>query len=285
MKHAIYPCIWFDGNAKEAAEFYCSLFKRAKITVDTPLVVNFELEGRKFMGLNGGPMFKLNPSISNFVTCVSDAEIEALYKALSHGEPLMPLGEYPWSKKYAWIRDKYGLTWQLMVSALPENTTTIKPSFLFSNKQYGKAKNAVTFYTHLFPNSGIHHLELYGDGEPQAKGHVKFSEFRLTGEVFSAMDGPGDHQFEFNEAYSFVVTCEDQKELDHYWNSLIQDGGEESMCGWLKDKHGLSWQIIPAMLPQLMGGSDRQKADRAMNALLKMRKLDIQQLQDAYDGK
>ncbi len=285
MKQAIHPCIWFDGTAKEAANFYCSLFPNSQITVDTPMVVNFELEARKFMGLNGGPMFKLNPSISNFVICDSDAEIETLYKALLHGEPLMALGEYPWSKKYAWIKDKYGLTWQLMINTLPENTAKVKSSFLFSNKQYGKAKEAVTFYTQLFPNSGINHLELYGEGEPQAKGNVKFSEFKLTGAVFSAMDGPGDHQFEFNEAYSLVVTCDDQKELDHYWNSLISEGGEESMCGWLKDKYGVSWQIIPAVLPQLMGGPDRQKADRAMNALLKMKKLDIQKLQDAYDGK
>lgn len=147
MKNPIYPCLWFDGNAKQAAEFYCSVFKNSKILSDTAMVVIFELNGKKFMGLNGGAHFK------------------------------------------------------------------------------------------------------------------------------------------FNEAVSFVIDCENQEEVDYYWNALIENGGMESMCGWLKDKFGLSWQVVPVIVSQLIGNADRKKAERAMQALMKMKKLEIQKLQDAFDGK
>lgn len=140
MNNQIYPCFWFDGKAKEAAEFYCGIFKNSKITADTPMVVNFELNGKKFMGLNGGPIFK------------------------------------------------------------------------------------------------------------------------------------------FNEAVSFVVDCETQEEIDHYWNKLTE-GGEESMCGWLKDKFGVSWQIVPDVLGKLM--SDPERSGRVVQAFMKMKKFDIETLMNA----
>ncbi len=140
MTNQIYPCLWFDGQAKQAAEFYCSIFKNSKITVDTPMVVNFELDGKKFMGLNGGLKYK------------------------------------------------------------------------------------------------------------------------------------------FTEAVSFVVDCETQEEIDHFWNRLTE-GGQESMCGWLKDKFGISWQIVPAVLGSLM--NDPEKAPRVIEAFIKMKKFDIEQLKQA----
>jgi predicted 3-demethylubiquinone-9 3-methyltransferase (glyoxalase superfamily) len=141
MNNQIFPCMWFDGNAKSAAEFYCSVFKNSKITDENPMVVMFELNGKKVMGLNGGPQFK------------------------------------------------------------------------------------------------------------------------------------------FNEAVSFVVNCDTQEEIDYYWEKLTGDGGQESMCGWLKDKFGFSWQIVPSMLAQLM--SDPSKGQRVMQALMGMRKLDIDKLKNA----
>jgi predicted 3-demethylubiquinone-9 3-methyltransferase (glyoxalase superfamily) len=147
LKQKINPFLWFDNQASEAAKFYCSLFKNSKITEDTPMVVTFELEGQKFMALNGGPQFK------------------------------------------------------------------------------------------------------------------------------------------FTEAISLFVDCDSQDEVDYFWNNLIADGGEESMCGWLKDKYGLSWQIIPNTLMELMGDKDQAKAQRVMQAMLKMRKIDVQKLKDAYNQK
>lgn len=279
MKHPIYSCLWFDGNAKAAAEFYCSLFPGSAIVADTPMVVNFELEGTLFMGLNGGPMFNINPSISVFVTCTTEQEIEMLWKKLSDGgSSLMPLDSYPWSAKYAWVKDKFGLTWQLMLGEIPAGFPKIFTSFLFSNEQFGKAKPAIDFYTSIFPNSKSHELQLYKEGEGQPEGYVKFGHFTLNGIVFSAMDGPGDHQFKFNEAFSLVVNCDTQEDIDFYWTKLTE-GGEESQCGWLKDKFGVSWQIVPTILGKLM--SDPEKAPRVMQAFMKMKKFNIQQLLDA----
>ena len=141
MSNQIYPCLWFDGQAQEAAKFYCSIFKNAKIATDNQMVVIFELNGRKFMGLNGGPQFK------------------------------------------------------------------------------------------------------------------------------------------FNEAVSFVVDCETQEEIDHYWSKLTADGGSEGNCGWLKDRYGLSWQIVPTVLPKLLSNPD--KANRVLNAYMKMKKFDIKALENA----
>ena len=280
MANKIYPCLWFDGQAQEAAEFYCSIFGNSKITVDTPMVVNFELEGKKFMGLNGGPMFKMNPAISAFVTCTSDAEIENLANKLSEeGSFLMPLDKYPWSEKYAWIKDKFGFTWQLMKGEIPPGGNKIITSFLFSNEQFGKARKAIEIYTNLLPDSEIHHQELYAADENQPEGNLKFGHFTLCGELFSAMDGPGDHQCAFNEGVSIVVECETQDEIDRYWNKLTSDGGAESMCGWLKDPYGVSWQIIPSNIGQLM--SDPERGQRVMAEVMKMRKLDIAVMENA----
>lgn len=279
MKHPIYPCIWFNSQSKEAATFYCSLFSNSKIVADTPMVTTFELAGELFMGLNGGPVFQINPSISMFVNCASGEEVEMLNDKLTKGgSSLMALGEYPWSKKYAWVKDKFGLTWQLMLNDVSEETPKITPLFLFSNKQFGRAKQAIQFYTSIFPNSNIGDLQLYGTDDAQVEGNLKFGEFTLNKKSFAAMDGPGNHNFEFNEGLSFVVNCDTQKEIDYYWGKLTE-GGQESNCGWLKDKFGVSWQVVPTVLGKLM--QDKEKAPRVMEAFLKMKKFDIAKLLNA----
>ncbi|MEO6254327.1 MAG: VOC family protein [Ferruginibacter sp.] len=274
MNNNIHPCLWFDGKAKEAASFYCGIFPNSKITVDTPMVVNFEINGKKMMGLNGGPMFKFNPSISIFVTCKTEAEVIGIYDKLAEGgEPLMAIGKYDWSERYGWIKDKYGLTWQIMLS----NEEKLCPSLLFTGASFGKAEEALNFYASIFDNSSVDVLQHYPKETPFAD-KVLFSEFKLDQYNIIAMDGPGEHTYTFNEAVSFVVECKDQEEIDYYWNKLTE-GGAESMCGWLKDQFGISWQIIPAALGKLM--SDPEKGGRAMQALMKMKKLDIATLENA----
>lgn len=276
MKNTIYPCLWFDGNAKAAAEFYCSTFNHSKIIDDTQMVVRFEIEGRLIMGLNGGPMFKINPSISLFVTCETNEEIENLWnKLIDGGKAMMPLDQYPWSKKYGWVVDKFGMTWQLMLGELPEGQQKIMPCFLFVGDQYGRAEEAVKQYTSIFPNSKINRLDIYEEGEPQLAGNLKFGDFTLQNEIFAAMDGFGGHEFQFNEGVSLVVECDTQDEIDDYWTKLTE-GGSESQCGWLKDRFGVSWQIVPAILSKLM--SDPEKAPRVVQAFLKMKKMDIETL-------
>lgn len=274
MINQIYPCLWFDGQAKEAATFYCSVFKNAIIKSENPMVVIFELNGKKFMGLNGGPMFKVNPSISFFITCKTIEETDAVYNKLAEGgEPMMAIGKYDWSERYGWIKDRFGVTWQVMVSTEEK----ISPSFLFTGDRFGKAEEAINFYTSVFDNSNVAVLQHYQNETPFA-GKVLFSEFNLCGYNLIAMDGPGDHAYTFNEAVSLVVDCHTQEEIDYYWNKLTE-GGQESQCGWLKDKFGVSWQIVPVVLGQLM--SDPEKAPRVVQAFMQMKKFDIEKLKQA----
>jgi predicted 3-demethylubiquinone-9 3-methyltransferase (glyoxalase superfamily) len=280
MNNKIYPCLWFDGQAKAAAELYCSIFSNAKITVDTPMVVNFEIEGKKFMGLNGGPMFKINPSISILVTCESNEEIENAYnKLLDGGSVMMPLDKYPWSEKYAWVKDKFDMTWQLMLGDLSKGGEKIVPTFLFTGDKFGKAQEAIQLYTSLFPDSKAHEAQLYQEGEGQPVGTLKFGHFTLAKDLFAAMDGPGEHKFTFNEGVSLFVECDDQAEIDKYWNALTADGGKESQCGWLKDKFGVSWQIVPRVLGKLM--SDPSKGQKVMQVVMKTIKFNIAELENA----
>jgi predicted 3-demethylubiquinone-9 3-methyltransferase (glyoxalase superfamily) len=274
MNNNIHPCIWYDGNAKVAAEFYCSVFPGAKITVDSPMVVNFELYGQKFMGLNGGPMFKTNPSVSFLIICEEDDEIETLWKALSEdGMVMMPLDKYDWSERYGFVQDKFGLAWQIMKGKYSDVNQKITPTLLFVGNSYGKAEAAVKYYTEVVKPSSVDGILLYAENEGPAAGSVKHSQFILDGKVFMAMDGYGEHKFAFNEGISFVVECKDQEEIDYFWNTLTSDGGQESMCGWLKDKFGVSWQIIPKNIGALI--MDPVNGQKAMQALMQMKKIDI----------
>jgi predicted 3-demethylubiquinone-9 3-methyltransferase (glyoxalase superfamily) len=206
MTNSIYPCLWFNNCAAEATDFYRGIFKNSKTLAQNPFVTKFELEGLTVMGLNGGPIFKINPSISFFVFCKSDEEVEEYYHALvQDGSVLMELGTYPWSEKYAWIKDKYDMTWQLMKSELPEGAQKIMPCMLFVGEQFGRAKQAIELYAEIFKNSEVRSMEMYGPDEPFGIDKVKFSNFLLHGKEFAAMDGPGNHEFKFNEGVSFVI--------------------------------------------------------------------------------
>lgn len=280
MTNLIYPCLWMDHQAKEAAIFYCSLFQKTALLSESPLAVQFELDGSRIMAINGGPMFTINPSISFFVTCSTVEEIEQLWSRLSDGgEAMMPLGSYPWSEKYGWTADRFGMTWQLMLGELPPGSQKIMPLFLFVGEQFGKAEEAINLYSSIFKGSSVNHLERYREGEiPEAAGTVKFGSFSLDGHQFAAMDGPGTHEFKFNEGVSLVVECDTQYEIDYFWDNLTKDGGREVQCGWLRDKFGVSWQIIPQKLGEIM--ADPDKAERVMQRILTMKKLDLSQILD-----
>ena len=278
MISTIYPCLWFDGKAKEAADFYCSVFTDSKITSENPMVVLFEINGKKIMGLNGGPYHTFTPAISLFVNCESiDETNEVWSKLIEGGSAMMEINEYPWSKRYGWLKDKYGMTWQISVAGNGDTGRKITPSMLFTDQLFGKAEEAIQFYSPLFDNSSTDVLIKYPEGDPNA-GKVMFSEFRLNNYPLIAMDGPGNHNYTFNEAVSFVVNCETQEEIDHLWNTFAKEGREDR-CGWVKDKFGVSWQIVPAILGKLMGDAD--KAPRVVEAFMKMKKFSIQELLDA----
>ncbi len=303
------PFLWLDNNAEEAAQFYVSLFENSKVLTSanysesgekvsgqkkgSVMVVDIEIAGQHFSLLNGGPIFKINPSISfilNFDPATdknAKSNLEQTWKKLSEGgKALMPLQEYPFSKLYGWIQDKYGVSWQLILSK-PEGETKpfITPSIMFVGEIYGKVEEAIKFYMSVFHNSKEGMIARYGKGrEPDKEEAIMYADFMLENQWFVAMESAHMHDFAFNEGVSFVIDCKDQKEVDYYWTHLIAGGGRESQCGWLKDKYGVSWQVVPSMLGKLMTDKDEEKAEAVMKAMLKMKKLDVHTLQQAYDG-
>lgn len=275
METPVYPCIWYDGKGKEAAELYCSLFPDSKITSESPVVVAFELSGKKFIALNGGPVFQVNPSISLFVTCDSKEEANRLWNILiQDGSVYIPIDTYPWSEHYGWLQDRFGLTWQISSSGLKDGNYRILPSMLFVGDKFGRVAEAIDFYSGFFAKASTLTMSKYPDGDANA-GKTLYSEFSLNGAEIIAMDGPGDHKYTFNEGVSLVIECQNQQEIDHYWSKL-SEGGEESMCGWLKDRFGVSWQVVPVQLSQWM--NDSEKAASVMESLLKMQKIEIEKL-------
>jgi predicted 3-demethylubiquinone-9 3-methyltransferase (glyoxalase superfamily) len=276
---SIYPCLWFDGNAKEAAEFYCSVLENTVITSENSVVVTFESSGQKFMCLNGGPEFKFNPSISFYVICNSEEEIDRIWKSfMQGGSVLMPLDKYEWSNKYGWLSDRFGVNWQLSFGGIEDVTQKISPVLMFTGDQCGKAEQAFEFYISIFKNSRVKSIARYLKGENDVEGTIKHAQFILDKQIFMAMDSSFSHQFSFNEAVSLVVECETQDEIDYFWEKLTE-GGEEIQCGWLKDRFGVSWQVVPSVLGQLM--SDPSRAERVTAAFLKMKKFNIEELINA----
>ncbi len=237
------------------------------------------------MAISAGPYFKFNPSISLFVVFDSEDEIDAVWNKLADGgKILMPYQTYPWAKKYGWLQDRYGLSWQLSMSEYHKLEQKITPLLMFTKDKSGQAKNAIADYTNIFPDSKVEMMVPYEKGEGDTEGFIKHSRFSLNGNNFMAMDSSGPHDFIFNEAVSFVVTCEDQKEIDYYWEKLSAVP-EAEQCGWLKDKYGVSWQIVPKAMNDMMASGDKEKIDRVTQAFLKMKKFDIAELQKAYEGK
>lgn len=297
----ITPHLWFDTEAKEAAEFYVSAFEDSKITNittlhDTPSgdcdIVSFELAGYSFMAISAGPLFKLNPSISfmlNFDLSKDEGareQLDELWEKLAEdGKALMPLQEYPFSKRYGWVEDKYGVTWQLILSdPAGEERPFIVPSLMFVGGLCGKAEEATDFYLSVFKDAKRGTLARYPAGmEPSKEGTVMFTDFELEGQWFAAMDSAGPHDFDFNEAISLIVRCDSQEEIDYYWEKLSAVP-ESEQCGWLKDQYGVSWQIVPASLDEMMSTGTPEQIERVTKAFLAMKKFDIAALERAAEG-
>jgi predicted 3-demethylubiquinone-9 3-methyltransferase (glyoxalase superfamily)/uncharacterized protein YndB with AHSA1/START domain len=289
-KTKITPFLWFDNQAEEATQFYTSLFPDSTIgniqyQGDKPMTLSFSLAGQPFTALNGGPMFSFNPSISFYVVCEDESEIDTLWQKLSEGgKAMMPLNQYAWSEKYGWIEDKYGISWQLSLEDMEKAGKKISPVLMFTESQHGKAEEAINRYISVFDDSEISLLARYeeGDDDP-AIGTIKHARFRLGENTFMTMDSSYSHGFGFNEAISFVVSCETQKEVDSYWEKLTANGGEEMMCGWLKDTYGVCWQIVPDELLNLISGPGPERAQRAVGAMMQMRKINIEKIRQAAE--
>jgi predicted 3-demethylubiquinone-9 3-methyltransferase (glyoxalase superfamily) len=192
----------------------------------------------------------------------------------------MELAQYPFSERFGWVQDQFGLSWQLNLTGRPQSTT---PFLMFVGKQHGKAEEAMNFYVSLFKDSKVIGIERYGAGEEKSEGTVKHATFSLNSCDFMAADGGREHPFTFTEAISLFIRCKTQPEIDYFWERLSL-GGAKSRCGWLKDKFGVSWQIVPSILGDMLNDEDDEKSDRVMKAMLQMDRLDIKTLKQAYHG-
>ncbi len=292
--------LWFDGNAEDAGKFYISVFssvfntpgKETKILSTSRygeavpnlngsiMTVTFKLLGEDFIALNGGPVkdFTFNPSISFFVECKTENEINKLFGKLSEsGIIRMPLQKYPFSERFAWIDDKFGISWQLNYT---KGEPKITPFLWFVNR----AEEAMNYYTSLFSSVGskdseIKKLRRFGVNENGPMGKVQHAVLSLNGQQFMAMDSNPD---KFTPAISLFVNCDNQKEVDVLWERLL-DGGKPMQCGWLTDKFGITWQIVPTILMKLMSDPDKKKARSVMQAMMKMIKIESRDIIKAYE--
>jgi len=301
----IIPHLWFDKEAKEATQFYTTVFPESKVTHtslirDTPSgdcdIVSFELWNKQFMAISAGPLFKFNPSTSfivNFDPLLfgkaedsNKAALDALNSAwekLSEGGKIhMPIDAYPFSKRYGWVDDKYGVSWQLMLSEpAGEPRPAIVPSLLFTGSKCGKAEEALGFYQSVFKNAQAGNVHHYPAGmEPDKESSIMYGDVKLEDTWFAAMDSARQHGFDFNEAISFMVPCKNQEEIDYYWGKLSAVPASEQ-CGWLKDKYGLSWQITSVEMETMMQQGTQEEIDKITKAFMPMKKIEIAKIKAA----
>lgn len=292
----IIPYLWFDNQAEEAVNFYVAAFGEAEVgsvsryeeenaevsgrPAESVMTVEFRLKGRDFVALNGGPYFKFSPATSFFVNCSTRDEVDRLWEKLAEGgSVLMGLDKYPFSERYGWIQDKYGVSWQLNLAPREQK---IAVCLMFVGRQCGKSEEAMHMYTSLFKDSAIKEIARYDAGDYDKEGLIKHAVFTLEDEEFMAMDSSLEHLFTFTPAISLLVNCRTQEEVDKLWEKF-SDGGEIEQCGWLKDRFGVSWQIVPTVLGKLLSDPDPVKSRQVMKAMLQMKKLDIKGLTEAYE--
>ena len=282
MDQVITPAMWCDGTADEAAQFYADVFRDASIAEQVPgLAATVSIHGFRLSLINGGNQYAPNPSIScilNFDPLLFGGEEQArdyldeLYERLSTGGVLMELGEYPFSPRYAWVRDSFGMTWQLMLTD-PDGDPRpfVIPSFMFGGTNHANAEEATDAWIALFDNSRRGVLYRYEEGGPLDAGTVMFTDFTLRGTWMAATDSGTFHDFTFTPGVSMIVSCRDQEEIDRYWAGLSAVP-EAERCGWCVDRWGVSWQVVPHNIAELM--ADAATRDK----ILHMGKIDLAKL-------
>lgn len=293
----ITPNLWFDGNASEAAEFYTGVFPGGTIIggskypanaeegladfqkdlAGKDLTVDISLGGHDFTLINAGSEFKATPA-NSFLVNFDPSKDEQAVERIDHvwnvlidgGEALIEIGEHPFSKRYGWVRDKYGFSWQLMLTN-PEGEPRpfIIPDLLFGAGVQNQAEAAMRYYASVFEDSLVNVVARYPeDNPPVVKDAVMFGEFKLAGQWFAAMDSAVPQTTTFTEAVSYAVVCKDQAEIDAFWEKLSAVPASEQ-CGWCKDKFGVSWQIVPENMEELM------KKPSAFKAMMNQHKIVI----------
>lgn len=275
MPQRVHPCFWYDGQATDAGQLYARAFGGDGPT-GSGVTRQLSVLGLPLTLLDGGPQFRPNPSISLFARMADEEALDAAWETLAgEGRVLMPLQQYPWSERFGWVEDRFGVSWQLFLDSRTECT----PALMYTGDQVGRADEAIALYTTLFANSQVVDKVMQPAGEGGAPSDVQIARIRLDDSELTLMDSRAPHDFGFSEGASLVIACADQAEVDHFWEGLTAAGGQESMCGWCKDRFGLSWQVVPTELFELMADPDR--ALRVVEAFMQMKKLDLDTLRQA----
>ncbi|MEW8968306.1 VOC family protein [Exiguobacterium alkaliphilum] len=293
ITQSIIPCIWFEGDVEAIAEWYVSKFPDSFVDYTTKLtdtpsgettVVTVSLAGQFCQLLGAGPLKERNPSISYMVTFPTSEEVETLWSELIDGaEVLMPLDTYDFSERYGWLKDKHGVSWQIMHSG-GMDIQTVTPCLLFVGDVFGRAEVAMNDWISIFPDSYVledHLIRYEATDGPELEGKLNYARFVLSGREFVAMDSAEDHQFAFNEMQSLIAFCESQAEIDDYWEKLSAVP-EAEQCGWLKDRYGVSWQIVPWEMEEMLMTGTKEQLARVTEAFLPMKKIDVATLRKVY---
>lgn len=294
MPNRIVPNLWFDGNAEEAGEFYSSVFPNttSKVTgrypdsdlpdfqqamAGKPVTVDVDFDGFPMTLINAGNEFRPTPAFSFFVNIdplqFNGDELSATLfldqlweRLVDGGQVMMALGEYPYSKRYGWVQDKYGVSWQVMLTdPAGEPRPRIVPCLMY----FGKARAAMQRYIELIQDSKVGTVV---DWPAEQGDGIMFADFQLAGQWFATMDSPEeDHSFTLTPGNSLLIGCEDQAEIDRLWDALSAVPAAEA-CGWLVDEFGLSWQVVPADMAAIMA------APGSYQRMISMKKLNIAEL-------
>ncbi|TCI21329.1 VOC family protein [Exiguobacterium sp. SL-9] len=289
----IIPCIWFEGDVEAIAEWYASTFPDSFVDYTTKLadtpsgettVVTVSLSGQFFQLLGAGQLKERNPSISYMITFPTSEEVETLWNKLVDGaDVLMPLDTYDFSERYGWLTDKHGVSWQIMHSG-GMDIQTVTPCFLFVGDVFGRAEAAMNDWISIFPDSYVledHMIRYEAADGPELEGKLNYARFVLSGREFVTMDSAENHQFAFNEMQSLIAFCESQDEIDEYWAKLSAVP-EAEQCGWLQDRYGVSWQIVPWEMEEMLTTGTKEQLARVTEAFLPMKKIDIAALRNVY---
>ena len=296
----IVPHIWFDDTAEDAARLYTGLLPGSNVGKTSRygqagcdqhgqpegkvMAVEILLDGYMLVTINGGPHFRPTPAVSYFLQLQRAEDVVRVWQALvEDGQVLMPLDAYDWSPQYGWLNDRYGVSWQISQGPKADVGQPVAPSLMFTGAQAGNAEAAIEQYTAVFPDSGVEGILRHDGSGSDAEGTVMHAQFHLAGETFMAMDSALAHDFGFTEANSFLIMCDSQEEIDHYWHALSA-APEAEACGWLKDRFGVSWQVVPSVFPQMMTDPDRDRVERVTEAFMQMKKMDLAALERAWKG-
>jgi predicted 3-demethylubiquinone-9 3-methyltransferase (glyoxalase superfamily) len=293
----IVPFLWFEKDLKAITEFYSAVFPGTVVKSggqldDTPSGVaqmaTIEIYDVSFNLMTAGPYLPFNPTVSFIVSCESTEEVDDLWSKLTaSGKVLMEMASYPFADKYGWVQDQYGVSWQIMFSSTMKAPQKVTPTLMFAGDACGRAEEAVNFYTSVFHNSHIDYVQKYGEpGDPETietNGVIKHSGFTIENFHMALMDSGRKSPLSFEQAISFVVNCDTQAEVDYYWDKLTE-GGKEVQCGWLSDKFGLPWQVVPTAMERMMREGSKEQIARVTAAFMQMKKFDIATLEQAYKG-